>query len=166
LARALDYAHGKKLIHQNVTPHNIMLGKSPRETKLADLMVSTAIEDNPLDPISAMGTPSESLAFQSPERTVRGGPVDVRTDVYSLGATLYGMLAGRPPLQGSTVEELVAKIREETPARLDTLGVSAPLRLQSLILRMLAKKPEDRIASARDVLAQFEALAKEDNVAY
>jgi serine/threonine protein kinase len=166
LARALDYAHGKNLIHQNVTPHNIILGKSPRETKLADLMVSTAIEENPLEPISAMGTPSESLAFQSPERTVRGGPMDARTDIYTLGATLYALLAGRPPLQGSTVEELVAKIRNEAPARLDSLGVGAPLRMQSLILRMLAKKPDDRFTTIRDALAQFEALAKEENVAF
>jgi serine/threonine protein kinase len=166
LARALDYAHGKKLIHQNVSPHNIILGRSPRETKLADLMVSIAIEDDPLTPISAMGTPSESLSFQSPERTVRGGAVDAGTDVYSLGATMYAMLAGRSPFQGSTVDELVAKIRDEAPARLDGLGVSAPLRLQSLILRMLAKKPDDRFASARDALAQLEALAKEEGVAY
>src|SRR5436190_9711349 len=68
LARALDYSHGKKLIHQNVTPHNIILGKSPRQTKLADLMVAVAIEDDPLEPISAMETPSEGLSFQSPER--------------------------------------------------------------------------------------------------
>jgi serine/threonine protein kinase len=165
LARALDYAHGKTLIHQNVTPHNILLGKTPRETKLADLMVSLAIEDDPLEPIAAMGTPAESLSYQSPERTVRG-PVDVRTDIYSLGATLYAMLAGRPPLQGSTVDDLIDKIRNVAPERLDALGVHAPLRLQSLILRMLAKKPEDRLATAREVLAQLETLAKEENVTY
>lgn len=166
LARALDYAHGKNLIHQNVTPHNIILGRTPQETKLADLMVSIAIDDDPLAPISAMGTPAESLSFQSPERTVKGGPVDVRTDIYSFGATLYAMLAGRPPFQGTTVEELVAKIRDDAPVRFDALGVSAPLRLQSLIFRMLAKKPDDRFAAARDVLAQLEGLAKEEHVAY
>ncbi len=166
LARALVYAHGKKLIHQNVTPHNIILGRTPQETKLADLMVSIAIEDDPLEPISAMGTPAEGLSFQSPERTVKGGPVDVRTDIYSLGATLYAMLAGRPPFQGTTVDELVAKIRDDAPVRFDALGVSAPLRLQSLIFRMLAKKPDDRFAAARDVLAQLEGLAKEEHVAY
>lgn len=166
LARALDYAHGKSLIHQNVTPHNILLGKTPRETKLADLMVSLAIEDDPLQPIAAMGTPAESLSFQSPERTEKGGPIDFRTDIYGLGATLYTMLAGRPPLQASTVTELVAKIRHDAPERLDALGVQVPLRLQSLILRMLAKKPEDRFATARDTLKQLEILAKEENVAY
>lgn len=112
LARALDYAHGKKLIHQNVTLHNILLGRTPQETKLADLMVSTAIEDDPLEPIAAMGTPTENLSYLSPERTVKGGPVDVRTDVYSLGATLFAMLAGRPPFQADTIEELVAKIKK------------------------------------------------------
>jgi serine/threonine protein kinase len=166
LLRALDYSHGKKLVHQNVTPHNILLGREPKETKLADLMLSAAIEDDPLEPISAMGTPAESLAFQSPERTVKGGAVDARTDIYSLGATLFTMLAGRPPLQGDTVEELVEKIRNEAPPRLDALGINVPLRLQSLILRMLNKKPDERFASARDALAQFEALAKEENVAY
>lgn len=166
LLRALVYAHGLKLIHQNVTPHNILLGRTPKETKLADLMVSMAIEDDPLTPISAMGTPAESLSFQSPERTRKDAVVDARTDLYSLGATLYAMLAGKPPFQGSTVEELVPKIQTEPPARFETLGVTAPLRMQSMILRMLAKKPDDRFASAADALTQFETLAKEENVAY
>jgi len=166
LARALDYAHAKSMIHENVTPHNILLGKTPRETKLADLMVSRAIEDDPLQPISALGTPAESLSYQAPERTVAGAAIDARSDIYGLGATLYAVIAGRPPLQGSTVDELVVKIRDDVPARLDALGIHAPLRLQSLILRMLSKKPEDRFATARETLAQLETLAKEEKVAY
>src|SRR5207248_3056956 len=90
LARALDYAHGKKIIHQTVNPQNILVGRTAQETKLIDLMLATALDEDPTRPISAAGTPSEALPYMSPERT--DGPhaqVDARTDLYSLGATLY-----------------------------------------------------------------------------
>ncbi len=166
LARALEYAHQRKLVHQNVTPHNILLGRTPIETKLADLMVSVAVEDNPLEPISAAGIPADSLSYQSPERVVPGAVVDARSDLYSLGATMYAMVTGKPPFVASTVDELVAKIRGETPARFETHGAAAPARLQALIVRLLAKKPDDRFATARDLLAQLEEFAKEEGASY
>ena len=101
LARALEFAHSKGMVHQNVTPQNIVVGRKPQNTKLTDLMLALATEENPTRPISASGEPSESLPFMSPERT--DGPkatVDVRTDIYSLAATLYAMLTGKPPLHG------------------------------------------------------------------
>src|ERR1051325_5083656 len=69
LVRALEYAHQKNLIHENVTPQNILVGKSPQNTKLTDLMLALATEEDPTKPISAAGVPSESLAYMSPERT-------------------------------------------------------------------------------------------------
>src|SRR5205814_10126188 len=95
LARALDYAHQKKIIHQNVTPQNIILGRQLHETKLADLMLASALYEDPTEPISAAGTPSEALPYMPPERT--DGPeaaVDARTDIYSLAATLHALLPG------------------------------------------------------------------------
>ena len=63
LARALEFAHGKNLIHQNVTPQNILVGKQPQNTKLTDLMLALATEEDPTRAISAAGTPSESLPY-------------------------------------------------------------------------------------------------------
>lgn len=160
LAQALDYAHEKDLLHLNVTPHNVLLGKTPRETKLTDLALSDALREDPTIPISAAGVPSDSLGYQAPERTRAGLPVDARTDVYGLGATLYGLLTGRAPFVADTVQELVAKIRLEKPLAFSTLMLRAPRELEDLIHKALAKKPEERFPRMRDLVQQLEALVR------
>lgn len=165
LSRALDYAHERKLIHQNVTPQNVLVTKHPQDTKLIDLMLASAIEEDPTRPISAAGTPSDSLPYLAPERTDGPGAVaDVRTDIYSLGATLYAMFTGKPPFQGETVAELVEQIRLDSPARLATQGIDLPEAFEKLLRRSLAKRPNDRPASAAEVRKELETLAKAHGV--
>ncbi|MBX9681260.1 MAG: protein kinase [Gemmataceae bacterium] len=161
LAQALDYAHQKKLLHLNVTPHNILVGKTPRETKLTDLMLSEALEEDPTVPISAAGVPSENLGYQPPERTRRGPAVDARADVYSLGASLYGLMTGRPPFVGNTVEELVAKIRLEKPVVFSTLMLRAPRELEEIIFKCLAKSPDERFQTIREVVQALSTFIRE-----
>jgi serine/threonine protein kinase len=166
VGQALLYAHQHKVVHKNVTPHNILLGHHLRQTKLADLMLASALEEDPTRPISAAGVPSESLAYMSPERT--DGPkavVDLRTDIYSLGATLYAMLAGRPPFQGSTVKELVQKIRLLAPPGLKTQGVDVPGEFEAILQRMLAKRPQDRFPNMRDMLRALQKFAQRQEAA-
>jgi serine/threonine-protein kinase len=159
LGRALEYAHGKNLIHQNVTPQNVLVGKKPQNTKLIDLMLSAAIEEDPTKPISAAGLPSESLPFMSPERTDGpGAAIDARTDIYSLGATIYAMLTGKPPFHGATVDELVEKIRLDAAHHFHTVHVEAPSELERLVRRCLAKRPQDRPASAAELCKEFEKI--------
>jgi serine/threonine protein kinase len=161
LGRALDYAHSKKLVHQSVAPQNILLAKKEGRVKLSDLMLATAIDGDPTQPISAAGVPSEELSYMPPERTDGPGkPVDARADMYSLGATLYAMLAGHPPFQAPTVAELVAKIRLEAPTALKTLHPGIPEELDHLIVKSLAKRPEDRFATIREMVKRLEAIAK------
>jgi len=161
LARALEYAHSKKLTHQNVTPQNILIGKQPQNTKLTDLMIAQATEEDPTKPISAADAPSESLPFMSPERT--DGPkgvVDARTDIYSLAATLYAMLTGKPPFSGATVKEVVEGIRYESAPFFDDQQVKTPERFEKVLRRCLAKRPQDRIATAADLRKEFESIAE------
>ena len=165
LARALEFAHQKTLIHQNVTPQNILVGKMPQNTKLTDLMLALATEEDPTKAISAAGTPSESLPFMSPERTDgAGATVDARTDIYSLAAVLYAMLTGKPPFQGTAVTELIEKIRLESAPRLQAHGVQVPEALEKLLRRCLAKRPQDRPAKAADLRKALEALAQENSI--
>jgi serine/threonine protein kinase len=160
LARALEFAHGKNLIHQNVTPQNILVGKSPQNTKLTDLMLALATEENPTKPISAAGAPSESLAYLSPERTDGpGAAVDARTDIYSLAATLYAMLTGRPPFQAPTVDELIEKIRLDMAPRIHTFHPHVPDDLEKLLRQCLAKRPQDRPATAAEMRKELEKIA-------
>src|SRR4029077_18414781 len=88
IARALEYAHKKKIIHRNLNPKNILLGNSPAETKLADLMLAKAIEGDTED-ITKTGEILGDFPYLSPEATAGGAQeVDGRTDIYSLGATV------------------------------------------------------------------------------
>jgi serine/threonine protein kinase len=162
LVRALEYAHQKNLIHQNVTPQNILVGRKPQNTKLTDLMLALATDEDPTKPISDAGLPAESLGFMSPERTDGpGAAIDGRTDLYSLAATLFAMLTGRPPFQAGTVDELMAKIRLDAPP---ALNIQAPDALEKLLRRTLAKRPQDRPATATELRKELEALALEHKI--
>jgi serine/threonine protein kinase len=161
LSRALEYAHEKKLVHQNVTPQNVLVTKHPQDTKLIDLMLATATEEDPTQPISAAGTPSDSLPYLAPERTDGASAVvDARTDLYSLAATLYAMFTGKPPFQGDTVDEVVAQIRLDSPPRLRSFPLDIPAPMEQLLRRSLAKRPQDRPASAAEVRKELEALLR------
>jgi serine/threonine protein kinase len=161
LARALEFAHAKNLIHQNVTPQNILVGKAPQNTKLTDLMLALATEENPTKPISAAGAPSESLPYLSPERTDGpGAAVDARTDIYSLAATLYAMLTGKPPFQATTVDELIEKIRLDAAPPIHIVHPNVPDDLEHLVRQCLAKRPQDRPATAAAMRKEFEKIAQ------
>jgi serine/threonine protein kinase len=165
LGRALDYAHHKKVVHQNVTPANILVGKTMAETKLMDLMVAAAVADDPTVPVSAAGLPSEALSYMPPERiSGPGTAVDARADIYSLGATLYAMFTGRPPFQADTVRELTDKIRHAAPVSLKSQQLGLPEPLEHINEKMLVKRPEDRYQSAKELVKQLEAFAKAHNL--
>jgi serine/threonine protein kinase len=164
LARALEYAHAKDLLHLNVTPQNILVGKLPQDTKLTDLMLADATEEDPTKPISAAGLPSESLPYMSPERTDRGAKMDVRTDLYSLGATLYAALTGKPPFEGDSVPDLIEQIRLDSPTSLKALSALVPDRFTRALRQALAKRPQDRPASATVLKTELEAIAKENKL--
>lgn len=166
LARALEFAHSKGLIHQNVTPQNILVGRKPQSTKLTDLMLALATEEDPTKPVNAAGLPSDSLPYLSPERTDgKGAKVDARTDIYSLAATLYAVLTGKPPLQGDTVALLIEKIRLESPPRLAAYHkVDVPAELESLLRYSMAKRLQDRPATAADMRKELEKIAQEHKI--
>lgn len=165
LARALEYAHSKKIVHQNVSPQNIMLSRQLQETKLVDLMYANAFYEDPTIPISAAGTPSEALSYMSPERTDGAeAQVDFRTDQYSLAATLYALLTGHPPFQAETVPELLAKIRLEAAPTLAAAQVDAPDALDRILRRAMAKRPQDRYETTKLMLKDMEALAAAEKI--
>lgn len=165
LTRALEFAHGKGLSHQNLSPQNVLVGRKPGETKLVDLMLAAAVEEDPLKPTAADGTPSDSLPYLSPERTDGpGAKIDHRTDLYGVGATLYAMCIGRPPFPGATVEDVVEQIRFDSPPRLRTLELGVPDALEGLIRRALAKRPIDRPATAAEMRKELEGIARENDL--
>src|SRR5207302_6913535 len=105
------------IIHRNLTPQNVMVGKTPESTKLGDLVLAKAQEGGLAQNITKPGEILGDLRYMSPERTGDSRHVDARSDLYSLGALMYAMLAGRPPFEGSTLVETITKIRQAEPVR-------------------------------------------------
>jgi serine/threonine protein kinase len=97
----------------------------------------------------------------SPERT-KGTltEIDGRSDVYSLGATVYALLTGRPPFIGDSLTDTVRKIRQADPEKPKKYQLSIPDQFEGVVLKMLAKRPEDRYQNAAELLKELERVAK------
>jgi serine/threonine protein kinase len=147
VARALEHAHIHGVIHRDIKPSNILISKKG-EVKVIDfgLAVQIAHPINTTESVYVEGTPH----YLSPEQA-GGRPVDGRSDVYSLGITLYEMLCGARPFEGATESSVMRK-------HLDWKRPSLPVRqrnsgpdLASILEKMLALRPQDRFATARAV---------------
>ena len=106
-----------------------------------------------------------SLGYMPPERT--DGPdqrADARADLYSLGATLYALFTGNAPFQAPTARELVDKIRLDAPRPLAGYNLDVPDTVPEILRRLLAKRPQDRYPSARELLKQLEGFAQAQNI--
>jgi serine/threonine protein kinase len=159
VARALQYAHGENLLHRNVTPTNILLDTPTKVVKLGDLMLAKALEGG--TQITKPGELVGDIVYMSPERT-RGLPeeIDARSDLYGLGATVYALLAGRPPFEGSSLAEKVTRIRQSVPERPTKYQMSVPGQFEGVVMKLLAKRPEERYQTAAELLRELERLAK------
>jgi serine/threonine protein kinase len=160
IARALEYAHEQSIIHRNVTPQNIMLRVSDKTVLLGDLMLAKALEGTLAQQITRPGELLGDVGYMSPERTRGTGDVDGRSDLYGLGATVYALITGRPPFTGGSLAELIHKIRTADPERPQKYQMSVPNLFQETILKLLAKRPEDRYQTATELLHELERASK------
>jgi serine/threonine protein kinase len=165
VARALDYAHGRQIIHRNVTPKNILLEAPTKTVKLGDLMLAKALEGALARQITRPGEVVGDVAYMSPERTRGLDDVDGRSDLYGLGATVYALLTGRPPFTGATLVEKITRIRQTEPEKPTKFQLSIPGRFEGVVMKLLAKDPADRYPTAAALLADLERLAKSQGVA-
>ncbi len=160
VARALEFAHSKNIIHRNITPQNVLMGKTPDVIKLGDLMLAKAFEGALAKNITRAGQIVGDVRYMSPESTTGKDEVDGRADIYSLGALLYALLAGRPPFEAGTVRDTILKIRKENPVRPKKFQMALPERFEGVVLKMLAKHPDSRHQSATEMLSELEKVAK------
>ncbi len=161
VARALEYAQERQIIHRNITPNNILVRSSDKLTKLADMMLAKALEGTLAETITRPGELIGDISYMSPERTKGSlAEVDGRSDVYSLGATLYALLTGRPPFVGDSLTDTVRKIRQAEPEKPKKYQLSIPDQFEGVVLKMLAKRPEDRYQTAAELLKELERVAK------
>lgn len=154
VASALQRAGELGLIHRDIKPENILLTRKG-EAKVADFGLALPPE-NDRDGINltqsgiTMGTP----LYMSPEQ-VQGKAVDSRTDIYSFGVTCFFMLTGQPPFRGTTAFDVaVQHVQKEAPT-LRSVRPDLPENLCNLVQRMMAKQPEQRVQTARDLLREI-----------
>ncbi len=157
VAAGLEAAWKIGMIHRDVKPGNVLVSRTGG-SKLLDLGLATFsrsdLDGTGSDPAAgAEGT----IAYMSPEAISRSG-VDHRSDIYSLGATLFHLAAGRPPFLGQSPYELVFKHLEEAPPVLHELVPETPPKLSAIIGKMMAKSPADRFQNYTDVQHAMSAL--------
>jgi serine/threonine-protein kinase len=156
VCRALREAHEHGVIHRDLKPANIFLvahGDESDFVKVLDFGLVKAVGDNPTDELTQTGVFMGSPKYMAPEQ-IRGEKVDHRTDIYALGVILYEMLTGRVPFErASHVNTLMAHVTDPVPpiAEANPKAVVSP-GLEDLIMRCLAKNPDERPASMGDVL--------------
>src|SRR5262249_49503066 len=141
IARALEAAHEKSIIHRNVTPTNILLRIADKNAMLGDLMLAKALEGSLAQQVTRPGEIVGDIAYMSPERTRGTADVDGRSDIYGLGATIYALIAGRPPFTGGALPELIVKIRNNEPEKPKKYCMSIPDLFQGTVMKMIAKRP-------------------------
>lgn len=166
VGKALEYAHGQKIIHRNITPQNIMVQSADKIAKLGDLMLAKAKEGTLAQQITKPGELLGDVRYMSPERSAGSATLDERSDIYSLGATVYALLTGRPPCEGDSLVETIKKIRNEVPVKPKKYQMGIPDLFEGTVMKMLAKRPDDRYQTAGELLKDLERVAKYQGVSF
>jgi serine/threonine protein kinase len=154
LARALEAAHEHGVIHRDIKPENLLLDRAG-VLKVMDFGIARLVEH--ADALTQAGALIGTPAYMSPEQ-VLDGPVDVRSDLYGTGVVLYECLTGRLPIEAKSPISLIAKLLHEEPRPPSALNSKVPPALSALVMRLLAKKADDRPRSAAelgDLLSQI-----------
>lgn len=145
-AMALDYAHKRQVIHRDIKPSNLILDKIGN-IWVADFGLALRLDDPGLSRgDGVLGTPR----YTSPEQAARK-VVDHRTDIYSLGATLYELITGRPPFDGESSDEVIRKILGESPVAPRLIDPRISRDFETIILKAMARRPEDRYATGAEL---------------
>jgi len=167
---ALDKAHRSGIVHRDLKPANVMLTKSG--AKLLDfglaksampVVTTSSLSMAATTPphVTAQGTILGTFQYMAPEQ-IEGLEADARTDVFAFGALLFEMLTGRPAFEGRTRASLIGAILKDEPPRVSQLQPLAPAALDRITSTCLAKDPDDRYQSARDLLRDLKWAVSTD----
>ena len=148
VASALDYAHRHGVIHRDIKPENILIHDG--QAQVADFGIALAVSHAGGNRLTETGLSIGTPHYMSPEQAMGDREVDARSDVYSLGAMLYEMLAGDPPYTGSTAQAIVAKVITEKAPPVTQLRDTVPPHVAAAIAKALSKLPADRFRTAAD----------------
>ena len=160
IAGALDYAHAQGVIHRDIKPENILIHEG--EAMLADFGIALAVREAGGNRLTETGLSLGTPQYMSPEQATAERVVDARSDVYSLGAVVYEMLAGEPPHTGATAHAVIAKLLTERPVSLRNVRSSVAPALDLAVARALEKVPGDRFRTAGEFARALDAARAAD----
>jgi TolB-like protein/Tfp pilus assembly protein PilF len=174
LADALSAAHERGIVHRDLKPANVMI---TREGRVKVLDFGLAKLEAPNSGPNATDTPTASraeltgegavfgtVAYMSPEQA-RGGKIDARSDVFSLGVVLYQMLTGQRPFKGNAAADMISSILRDQPSPVTEVRSDLPSHLSRILRRCLEKDPRDRYQTSRDVYNELKDLRAETSLA-
>jgi serine/threonine-protein kinase len=159
VADALHYAHRHGVIHRDIKPENILLHDG--RPMVADFGIALAVSVASSGRMTESGTSLGTPLYMSPEQAAADRQIDARSDVYSLGAVLYEMLAGEPPFTGPTGQAVIAKLLTTTATPLGVLRATVPPQVNQAVNRALAKAPADRFVGTAEFAAALRSSASE-----
>ncbi len=160
IARALEHAHSRGLVHRDIKPHNVMVLKNGA-VKVADFGIARLMEQSNTMTKEALG----SVHYISPEQA-KGGRVDNRSDLYSLGVVMYEMMTGRPPFDGETPVSVAIKHINGGAPRPSTINPNIPRGLEQIIMKAMAHDMEDRYQDATALLHDLEQFRKNPGIVF
>ena len=151
-ARAVHHAHGHRIVHRDLKPENVMVDTAGR-VFVMDFGLARSVA--PVTGLTLSGMMVGTPSYMSPEQA-RAQAVDVRSDVYGLGATFFDLLTGRPPFAGPSVYETVMKVVQDPAPSARSLDASIDEELDAVVAKCLEKEPERRYADAENLAADLD----------
>jgi len=167
VAAALNAAHEAHVIHRDIKPENIMLRRRDSIVKVLDFGLAKPVRQDGASTTSSEPLHTETgivmgtVSYMSPEQSLAVKNIDYRTDIWSLGAVLYEMTAGRVPFEGKDLLQQLIAIQERPHTPLSKLVEHVPEQLERIIDKALAKNPDERYQAATDMLNDMRSLKRQ-----
>ncbi len=160
IAKALDHAHSRGIIHRDIKPHNVMVLKNG-SVKVTDFGIARVMSESNTLTKEALG----SVHYISPEQA-KGGRVDNRSDLYSLGVVMYEMATGRPPYDGETPVAVAIQHINSKATLPSVINPNIPGGLEQIIVRSMSNNPADRYPSAGALLTDLDEFRKNPTILF